>query len=136
MYQEVWRKFDQLGVSDARKLRPNWTPDRYTQLEPMEVDHMVELQVTLPTEEAIWDSVSNYELLDRDSNGASGRLLHANITAERARIAGCTGDASWMVKPLQFDALEVQPGPPGERWLIDDIHGGEHLDAYVRLLRE
>lgn len=136
MYHEIWLQFDRLGTLEARRLRPNWTKNRYTGLEPLEVDHMVELQVTLPNEQAIWDSVPNYELLDRESNGASGRNLYANITAERVRIAACTGDPSWMTRDLQFDALVVLPGPAGERWLLDEIHEGKHYFAFVRLLGE
>ena len=88
MYQEIWNRFDEMNVEENRRLRPNWskTSDRV----PMQVDHKVELQVCPRGEEEIWDSFTNYELLDAESNSSSGSQLKANIAAERQRLVAAT----------------------------------------------
>jgi len=99
----------------------------------MEVDHKVELQVTPPGEEGIWDSFSNYELLDEDSNRRCGSQLRANIAVERRRLALITGDPTWLVRPLIFDEVIADEGTSGERWKEDDITLGHQIDSFDEL---
>jgi len=135
MFQEVWDRFEAEGVSPARRLRPNWSRATFFRF-PMQVDHIVEIQVCPPGEMAIWDSFANYELLDQASNGSSGPQLAANIRAERIRLVASTGDPSWMSVDLTFTQLDVMSGAPGQRWLADEIQTGLHYDARRRLLGE
>ncbi|MET0622224.1 MAG: DUF4157 domain-containing protein [Pyrinomonadaceae bacterium] len=132
MYQEIWDKFERMGVNETRRKRPDWskTVDRVQ----MQVDHIVELQVSPPGQEEIYDSVVNYELLDSASNGSSGSRLKSNIAAERARLAAVTRDPGWLTAPLVFTQLEVTPGGGGMRWLPDEIQDGKHYHT-LRWLR-
>lgn len=134
MYQEVYDRGVRLGLAENRIFRPNWTsaPVRMD----MQVDHIVELQVTPAAEVALWDSFVNYELLDGPSNAASGSILMNNIQAERARLAATTGNPGWLVMPLVFTHVLVSAGTPGQRWSADEIRRGDHLDAYRRLIGE
>ena len=94
----------------------------------MEVDHIIELQVTPAPMRAAFDAVFNYELLDRTSNGNAGNRLWRNIAAERAiQVAH---DPSVANRILIFDRVELDGGQRGERWSSEQIRGGEQLDAY------
>jgi hypothetical protein len=110
---------------EARVRKPHWTRTRTT---PMEVDHIIELQVAPPELRVIFDDVDNYELLDRDANGDSGRRLFNNIRNERLNQA--VYDPSTVGRVLIFDAVEVDGGIDGERWSSEEIRAGEHLDYY------
>jgi hypothetical protein len=135
MYQEIWDRFEAMGMPPARRLRPNWSRRMWFRF-PMQVDHIIELQVCPPGEMAIWDSFANYELLDQASNGSSGPQLAANIRAERNRLVAVTGDFAWLVRDLVFTQLEVMAGEPGQRWQADEIQQGQHYHARRRLLGE
>ncbi len=131
MNEVVWRRFDDLGIRDIRRLRPNWT--QYEDQVKMEVDHRVEWQV-LGTADEFWgDSMSNYELLDRDSNGASGRKLRRNIRRERVRLANLYGQ-QMMTQRIVFTELVMQGGSANpKRWLPEEIQQGDHYHALMRL---
>ena len=75
-----------------------------------------------------FNSIANFELLDRAANGSSGPLLANNIAAERAIQVAF--DPSAAGKILTFDQVVLDGGSAGERWLVDEIRGGEQLDAY------
>ena len=94
----------------------------------MEVDHIIELQVTPMSHRDYFNSIANFELLDRAANGSSGPLLANNIAAERAIQVAF--DPSAAGKILTFDQVVLDGGSAGERWLVDEIRGGEQLDAY------
>lgn len=128
MYQEVYDRGVRMGLRESRIFRPNWSRnDRWIN---MQVDHVVELQVVPPGEvDGIWDTFINYELLDQSSNSQSGSQLRANIVAERQRLAALTGDPGWLSRPLRFTRVEADSGPGGQRWLAEQIRGGQHLDA-------
>jgi len=94
----------------------------------MEVDHIIELQVTPPDMREVFNSIDNYELLDRQSNGTSGPLLAANIAAERFNQIAY--DPSAANRVLLFEQVELDGGAPGERWLADELAAGLQLDAW------
>jgi hypothetical protein len=130
---EVYARGHALGLQGKpgeRRIRiPDWT--KLGSPVSMEVDHIVELQVTPPPMRSEFDSIFNYELLDRDSNGKVGPRLNRNIRRERARQEAF--DPTTIGKVLKFEAVEVEgAGPPGLRWLKEELHRGEQLDSYER----
>jgi hypothetical protein len=97
----------------------------------MEVDHIIELQVTPASmRDDVFNTMDNYELLDRPSNGTSGPLLAGNIRAERAKQVAF--DPSAANRVLLFDEVQLDGGTAGERWSSDEIRAGEQLDAYEK----
>ncbi len=126
---EVYERGHQLGLTGEegeRRIRvPNWSPGGKPM--SMEVDHIIELQVAPPTFMNYFNSMANYELLDRRANGTAGPLLRANIAAERAKQVAY--DPSAATRILLFDAVVIDGGSPGERWTSDDVRSGAQLDA-------
>jgi hypothetical protein len=118
-----------LGLPDERILRPDW--DRRGASVPMQVDHRIEWQVRPLGDESTLDEPWNYELLDAASNRASGSAIDANIQAERQRIATETGDQSWLARDFTFTAVEGG-GSAGQRWSLEQITNGVHLQVYAR----
>lgn len=96
----------------------------------MEVDHIIELQVTQGPQREIYDHIDYYELLDRTANGNSGNVLRANIADERRKQVAF--DPTLANKVLIFDGVGVKGGISGERWTLDEIQTGKQLDAYKR----
>jgi hypothetical protein len=130
MFPEVLKRGLALGLSGERLRQPDWSREQAEVA--MEVDHIIELQVTRPGTEEIWDHPNHYELLDRRSNGRSGSRLRANIAGERRALARQTGDNSWRTRDLVFDQVIADAGPTGERWLDEEIQRGDHLDSFER----
>jgi hypothetical protein len=120
--------------NDLRLLIPNWS--RIRRGVRMSVDHVIELQVTLPSARDSWaDTISNYELLDLDTNQAAGSRLKAAIRRERNRLQAETGDASWQQRNLEFKKVVVDGGgPDGQRWAREEIQRGEHVQVLRELL--
>jgi Domain of unknown function (DUF4157) len=119
------------GASGERRIRvPDWSR---TQSIPMEVDHIVELQVTPDFMRDYFNSMDNYELLDRTSNGTSGSLLGGNIAAERAKQVAF--DPSAKDRVLLFDEVQLDGGTAGERWSVEAIRAGEQLDAFEKHIK-
>jgi hypothetical protein len=133
MFQEVYDEGVNLGLSENRIFRPDWAkrPVRM----PMQVDHIVELQVTPSGETGIWDSFVNYELLDQPSNSSSGSQLRNNIAAERARLVLTTGNPAWSTLPLIFTRVIPTPGPRGDRWSAEEIGRGDHIAVYRKYFK-
>jgi hypothetical protein len=129
--QEIYEKGHALGLTGEKGEEliriPNWTPTGARS--PMEVDHIIELQVTPPPRE-YYDHIDFYELLDRSANGNSGNVLRANIAEERAKQVAFDPTAANRV--LKFDAVGIKGGINGERWTLDEIQAGEQLDAYKK----
>jgi hypothetical protein len=94
----------------------------------MEVDHVIELQVVPSAMYSYFNSIQNYQLLDRTANGSAGPLLAANIEAERAQQVAY--DPSAATRVLRFEAVELDGGSTGESWSVEDIRSGRQLDAY------
>jgi hypothetical protein len=116
------------GESGERRIRvPDWSPTRSI---PMEVDHIIELQVTPDRFRWHFNSVDNYELLDRTSNGTSGRLLAGNIRSERAKQVAF--DPSAENRTLLFDEVTLDGGTAGERWSSEEIRAAKQLDAFEK----
>jgi|GEM_PF-5800152 len=140
MPEETYLRGYQMGLGPPRAnikpgsanriLRPNWSRDIDGII--MAVDHIVELQVVPSFEWTIWDSFFNYELLDESSNSSSGSVLKNNIWKERERLAKADPNYPWMTAPLFFTKVELIGGNDGHRWMPDEIHDGEHLQAYRR----
>ncbi len=114
------------GEAGERLIRvPDWSR---SQSVAMEVDHIIELQVTPQAFREDFNSISNFELLDRPSNGSSGPLLSSNIAKERAKQVAF--DPTLAGKILKFDDVQLDGGTEGDRWTVDEIRGGEQLDEY------
>jgi Domain of unknown function (DUF4157) len=127
----IYERGHQLGLTGEageKLIRvPNWT--RTTSVE-MEVDHIVELQVTPMAMREEFNSIFNMELLDQPSNGSSGRLLQGNIDRERAKQEAA--DPALVGQVLKFDDVQMDGGTQGLRWTLDDIKNGRQLDAYEK----
>jgi uncharacterized protein DUF4157 len=125
----VYQRGHRLGftgeVGERRVRVPDWSR---TASKPMEVDHVIELQVTPASMRNEFNSIDNYELLDRAANGSSGPLLAANVAAERAKQVAFDPSAAGRI--VKFDAVELDGGSEGERWSVDDIRSGRQLDAF------
>jgi hypothetical protein len=130
IFPEIWTHFEERGISENRRLRPNWS--RAVERIAMEVDHRVEWQL-LNTSHRTWgDTMANYELLDQPSNGSAGSTLRANIQTERTRLATVTQDSSWLTKRIVFTQLVVpSERSPAQRWLPDEIQQGRHYYALL-----
>ncbi|WP_420227695.1 hypothetical protein [Pigmentiphaga litoralis] len=115
-----------VGEEGERRIRvPNWSR---TASKPMEVDHIIELQVTPQSMRGVFNEPDNFELLDRAANGSSGSQLSASIAAERAiQVAH---DPSLANAVIPFDSVVMAGGFDGERWSIDAIRAGQQLDYY------
>ncbi|HZP59838.1 MAG TPA: DUF4157 domain-containing protein [Opitutaceae bacterium] len=126
---EVYERGHRLGFvgeEGERRIRvPNWSR---TKSVPMQVDHVIELQVTPPDKRDFFNSMANFELLDEPSNTSSGRLLQQNIADERKKQEAA--DPSLVGKVILFDSVQMDGGSPGERWNSDEIRAGEQLDVY------
>ncbi len=125
---ERGHKLGFVGENGERRIRvPDWSR---TKSVSMEVDHIIELQVTPTSMRDDFNSMENYELLDRISNGTSGPLIQSNILAERQKQIAF--DPSAKDRVLLFDEVTLDSGSPGERWGADEIRAGEHLDEYKK----
>lgn len=129
--QSVYDRGHALGLTSSageELIRiPDWTPTGAKS--PMEVDHIIELQVT-PAPREYYDHIDFYELLDRLANGNSGNVLRANIAEERAKQVAF--DPSAANRILKFDAVGIKGGISGQRWTLDEIQAGKQLDAYKK----
>jgi hypothetical protein len=147
--REAWQRAHRLGGSDPidkevydrghdlgfrgeageELLRiPNWSRTRRGVA--MEVDHIIELQLT-PTDpqwREYFDSMANYELLDRRANGTAGPRLRANVARERALQEAFDPTAATRV--LIFESVVLDDGTPGEHWTSDEIRHGEQIDTW------
>lgn len=126
---EVYERGHRMGLvgqEGERRIRvPNWSR---TRSRPMEVDHIIELQVVRQSVRDLFDHPDNFELLDRAANGSSGPQLSASIAAERAiQVAH---DPSLANQVIPFDSVVMAGGFDGERWSIDAIRAGQQLDYY------
>jgi hypothetical protein len=130
IYSEIWQRFEQMEISETRRLRPDWS--RTLPRVDMQVDHRVEWQL-LGTANRRWgDTIANYELLDQPSNGSAGSTLRSNIQAERQRLATSTGNPSYLTHPLVFTDLVVPSTVSGAmRWLPEEIQQGDHYYALL-----
>ena len=113
---------------------PKWTPDGSWLASPLQVDHIVEVQVS-----GI-DAFDNYELLTGAHNTNVGSVLrasiYANVKGYLAATEKNTGDA--LVKRYldenDIDFKKVEGGAAGKNpestaqfWSREQISGGKHL---------
>lgn len=115
------------GAAGERRIRvPDWTRVRSIE---MQVDHIVELQVTpAALREAYFNTVDNYELLDASANATAGPLLSSNIREERAKQSAF--DPSSAMRVLLFDRVELDGGTAGQHWGAEELQQGKQLDAW------
>jgi hypothetical protein len=125
----VYERGHALGLTGARgeaRIRvPNWSRTRSVQ---MQVDHIIELQIAPPAMRSDFNGPDNFELLDSAANASSGNQMRWRIQEERARQVAV--DPSLANQVLFFDEVRLDTGMPGERWSIDAIRAGRHLDYY------
>lgn len=130
IHPEVLSDGREMGLPRRQILRPAWT--RELDLEPTEVDHIVEYQLRPLTNSAFIDEAWNFELLDEASNNASGNRLKQNIIDERRRLAARTADMLWLVCDIQFTRLQLEGLAPAGRWQRDEVARGDHLREFKR----
>jgi len=128
---EVYERGHRLGLTgeagEIRIRKPDWS---LTHSVPMEVDHIIELQVTPDSKRSFFNSMANFELLDRPSNGTSGPLIQGNIARERGKQEA--DDPSLKGQVLKFDDVQLDGGTPGERWNVAQLKNGQQLDAFEK----
>jgi hypothetical protein len=118
------------GRKGERRIRiPDWS--RHSKSISMQVDHIIELQLTPASHRSVFDDMDNYELLDSSSNVASRNILVGNIRAERAKQEAF--DPSAVGRVLPFDEVTLDGGTAGERWISSEIRDGEQLDAFEKM---
>lgn len=130
----LWREGSQLLSTLGRAYRPPgrgvYRPD-WSRTKPnvsMQVDHIVELQVVAQVDQARYDSIENYELLEESANKSSGSVLMHAIKKEREELFRETGDRAYLDGPLTFESVILgSAGVLGERWRPEEIREGEHL---------
>ena len=114
------------GEEGEERIRvPDWS--RRSKSIFMQVDHIIELQLTPNSHRGIFDKMDNYELLDRRSNVNSRNRLVGNIRSERAMQEAF--DPSVKGRILLFDDVTLDGGTES-RWISDEIRAGEQLDAF------
>jgi hypothetical protein len=135
MSLEAWHNFDRMGISENRRLRPDWS--RELPRVNMQVDHRVEWQLLGTANRAWGDTISNYEQLDQASNGSAGSTLMNNIQNERQRLKTATGNPGWLKQRIVFNNLSVpSTASRAMRWLPEQIQQGKHYDALLRHERD
>jgi hypothetical protein len=101
----------------------------------MQVDHIIEMQVTPIGGEGRFDTPVYYRLMDASKNGGAGGELSANILKMRETLVNCTGNQRWMYADITFERIASSTSNNPGIWTQDDIIAGRHLDAYDRLGR-
>jgi hypothetical protein len=132
IHPKVWERGHALGFTgergENRMAAPNWSRTSKEGTVKMEVDHVVELQLTPFFMRDIFNGVDYYELLDRDSNDASGKAIRKSLAEERSKQVVFNPSSVNDIFPI--DDVVLGEGAPGQRWLIDEIRNGEQLDAW------
>jgi hypothetical protein len=115
-------------------MKPDWAPNGTKK--QMDVDHIIELQVSAAQGPETLDNFENYELLDSSTNSSVGSTLDKSIQAERSRVKRECPDhvPNWGEVALVFAPPVFMGGGkgPGERWTKEQILRGDHLKAYRR----
>lgn len=128
----VFARAGMLGLTPEQVIFPHWS-NRRVYASPMQVDHVIEMQVTPVGMEGAFDIMAWYRLMDASSNLGAGPELEANIRKIREAMWACTGDETWMQRLIIFEAVaESTSNFPGI-WSSEDLVAGRHLDAYQRL---
>jgi hypothetical protein len=115
-------------------IRPYWSRSRDLR-EVMEVDHIIEMQVTPIGDEGRFDNMAHLRLMDASKNGGAGKELEWNIVKMRETLVNCTGDQGWMYRLITFERIAASTSNNPSIWTQDDLIAGRHLDAYQRLGR-
>jgi 5-methylcytosine-specific restriction endonuclease McrA len=117
--------------------QPRWDRQGTAEEHPLEIDHIVELQIGGPS----FDILSNLELLDRTSNGASGRAIDAFMDEAFGRYARSPAAAALPEADRTAEALKRQyrvrytrfmlQGAPasGKRWTLAEVVAGDPVEG-------
>jgi hypothetical protein len=128
----VLMTYDNRSRADAEKLVliPDWS--KTSKWQPMDVDHIVELQLLTPLDRSSYDNFRNYELLDSSANSSSGSKLYWNVLKEQRLAFAVTRDRRYINERVVFDAVLMQyDTAAGERWTIDEIRTGQHIEVLL-----
>ena len=117
--------------------QPRWDRQGQADEHPLEIDHIVELQIGGPA----YDRLSNLELLERSANGASGRAIDGFMDEAFTAYAASPAAASLPAEDRNAEALKrqyrvrfggftVQGGPAtGKRWTLDEVRAGDPAEG-------
>jgi hypothetical protein len=130
----VYSRAASLGLSPEAVIFPWWSR-LGAHPEKMEVDHIIEMQVTPIGGEGRFDIMANYRLLDASSNGSAGSELAHNIQKMREVLAATTGDPAWLTRDITFEVVIAPDWRAAGFWTQGELIEGRHLDEYVRLGR-
>jgi len=130
----VWRRAALLGIDAQHVVIPYWS--RTTPYDSkMQVDHVIEMQVTPIGHEGQFDNLATLRLLDASSNTSAGSQFDHNIRHLRDTLAGQTADQGWMYRDITFERIALAGLVILGLWTTEELIAGEYLDAYVRLMR-
>lgn len=117
--------------------QPRWDRQGQADDHPLEIDHIVELQIGGPA----YDRLSNLELLERSANGASGRAIDGFMDEAFAAYAASPAAATLPAEDRNAEALKrqyrvrfggftVQGGPAtGKRWTLAEVIAGDPAEG-------
>lgn len=128
MTLETYNHGIELGLAREQILIPNWSKN--VSFIPMDVDHIVELQVVYRDQYNNFDDFQNYELLDESNNSRVGDKIEEEIEKERENLRNMTGDDSWIKRVLYFTRVQELAGDEGQHWTYEEVESGEHLRIY------
>jgi hypothetical protein len=129
----VWDRAQQLGLSKDDVIFPFWSRTTIYDTS-MQVDHLIEMQVTPIGREKQFDVMAYYRLMDASSNGGAGSELMNNIRKMRETLVTChNGDPEWMNKKITFESVAPSSSNNPGIWTKEDLIAGEHLEAYRKL---
>ena len=124
---------------EARLKIPNWTPDGNWQDAPLQVDHIVEMQVYPEG-----DNIENYELLTGAHNMNAGGLLKVEIYSNVGKYLDMVGKTNSQAKVKEYlDKYEVKftkvegggegkhPESSSQFWSRGDIEAGKHFSWLI-----
>jgi hypothetical protein len=127
---QVFARGAALGLTRDQVIFPSWS--RTNLSTKFEVDHIIEYQVLPIGQEAQFDRSTNYRLMDKSNNAASGASLAAGIVHLREALAQCNDPRA--VEPFRFEGVAPTGAVAPEIWTRADLISGRHLDAYKALI--
>jgi hypothetical protein len=128
----VKQRAQKLGLSETDLILPYWSKSQVLTT-PMQVDHIVEMQVAPIGREGELDNMANYRLMDGRQNASVGSELSANVRNLRGALQK-RGGAAWETCDLTFDRVTAPYQKIPFTWTKEELQAGAHLDAFDKRL--
>lgn len=128
---KVKQEAKKLGLTQEDLILPYWSKKRILS-DRMQVDHIVEMQVTPIGREDEFDNMANYRLMEASENASVGSELAANIKKMRDALKALGGNV-WLQCDLTFDRVATSGNKTPTTWTEEELKRGEQVEAYKRL---